>query len=237
MTISIECENCGRQYNVRDDLAGKTIKCKECAEPILIESDDIESDDEEFAPPPSRQPRRRPAADRPPRSRSSRRPSGSKNRGRKRTSGGGMPKWVPWTIGGVVAAIGIVVVILLIGNLNSPAALMRRGIALQREATEILASVQDNASAEAAAEKLKALQPRIEALKNDAKEMQASERERLKDMSLDEKRKYNDEMEEKHKDLIDDVREAAKAMGKERFRISRNPEWRRIIGDSGNIGF
>lgn len=30
MSISVACPNCGRQYNVKDDAAGKTFKCKDC---------------------------------------------------------------------------------------------------------------------------------------------------------------------------------------------------------------
>src|SRR5436305_7088030 len=36
MAISFSCPQCGKGYKVKDELAGKTVPCKECAEPIRI---------------------------------------------------------------------------------------------------------------------------------------------------------------------------------------------------------
>lgn len=45
MTIEVTCESCFRDYRLKDQLAGKTIRCKECREPIrvpAVDDDEIE---------------------------------------------------------------------------------------------------------------------------------------------------------------------------------------------------
>lgn len=51
MPISVTCEECNKTYRVKDELAGKRIKCKECGAPISIPDPEAEefvndSDDE-----------------------------------------------------------------------------------------------------------------------------------------------------------------------------------------------
>ena len=36
MTISIDCAGCGRQYDLRDEAAGKRIRCKDCREVMAV---------------------------------------------------------------------------------------------------------------------------------------------------------------------------------------------------------
>ena len=38
MTIHVECDDCFREYNVKDEFAGRKIRCKDCGNPILIPS-------------------------------------------------------------------------------------------------------------------------------------------------------------------------------------------------------
>lgn len=38
MSISIECEKCGKTYNVRPELGGKTLKCRGCGGPMPVPS-------------------------------------------------------------------------------------------------------------------------------------------------------------------------------------------------------
>lgn len=59
MAISLGCEECGKEYRVKDELAGKRIKCKECEAVITIPLSEVEEieDDEE----PLEAPMRRPA--------------------------------------------------------------------------------------------------------------------------------------------------------------------------------
>lgn len=38
MSISITCDQCGKQYNVTEDLAGKRAKCKQCGAVLVIPS-------------------------------------------------------------------------------------------------------------------------------------------------------------------------------------------------------
>lgn len=56
MTIKAECGECGRVYNVKDELDGKKIRCKECQAIVLVQSEsdddwDESVDEEEFQPP------------------------------------------------------------------------------------------------------------------------------------------------------------------------------------------
>jgi dienelactone hydrolase/DNA-directed RNA polymerase subunit RPC12/RpoP len=60
MAISFVCEGCGKDYTVRDELAGKTGQCKQCGQRMLIPWD---RDDDGYgveAPRPSASPRPRP---------------------------------------------------------------------------------------------------------------------------------------------------------------------------------
>lgn len=47
MTISFQCNKCGKNYKVSDDKAGKKIKCRQCSAPVRIPEADIDdfSDD------------------------------------------------------------------------------------------------------------------------------------------------------------------------------------------------
>ncbi|MFO1004911.1 MAG: hypothetical protein U0929_03040 [Planctomycetaceae bacterium] len=56
MAIRAECGECGRVYNVKDELDGKKIRCKECQAVVLVQSEseddwDESVDEEEFQPP------------------------------------------------------------------------------------------------------------------------------------------------------------------------------------------
>lgn len=52
MTISLSCNSCGRDYNLKDDAAGKKFKCKDCGSAIVVpqagEADDYGAGDDEF---------------------------------------------------------------------------------------------------------------------------------------------------------------------------------------------
>jgi dienelactone hydrolase len=53
MAISFECEGCGKEYTVRDELAGKTGQCKQCGHQMTIPSDrDADGYGLESPPPP-----------------------------------------------------------------------------------------------------------------------------------------------------------------------------------------
>lgn len=42
LPIEFACDDCGKQYRVRDDLVGRKIRCKECGAPLLVQGDDPE---------------------------------------------------------------------------------------------------------------------------------------------------------------------------------------------------
>lgn len=45
MAIKAECGECGRVYNVKDELDGKKIRCKDCQAVILVQSESESEDD------------------------------------------------------------------------------------------------------------------------------------------------------------------------------------------------
>jgi|GEM_PF-2386380 len=49
MTIKVSCGICGKVYKVRDDAAGKRLRCKECGETIKIPEPETEHDDDDFS--------------------------------------------------------------------------------------------------------------------------------------------------------------------------------------------
>lgn len=55
MAIDVSCEGCGKDYRVKDELAGRRIKCKECGEAITIPDESaeeyVEEAEEEFEEP------------------------------------------------------------------------------------------------------------------------------------------------------------------------------------------
>ncbi|RMG36209.1 MAG: hypothetical protein D6725_11095 [Planctomycetota bacterium] len=81
------CPTCGREYRIRPDFAGSTIRCRECGETIRL--------------------RRRPN----PNARTGRPPQRRRKPGKRRKSTG-TPAWVWWTVGA-----GAVVVVLAIGGI------------------------------------------------------------------------------------------------------------------------
>ncbi len=96
MTISIECDLCGKKYKLNDSLAGKKLTCKECGTSIRVPSEegDDDFDDEPVAP-------RRKAAAAPAR--------------RKKKSGGSNAGLVIGLIaGGGVAVVGIVALVVVL---------------------------------------------------------------------------------------------------------------------------
>ncbi|WP_145375480.1 hypothetical protein [Symmachiella dynata] len=65
MTIQVSCNNCGKSYNVSDNIAGRQIRCKECETIIYvpaeepIEAVEVLDDDDEFGEHAALPPRRR----------------------------------------------------------------------------------------------------------------------------------------------------------------------------------
>ncbi|QDT47771.1 hypothetical protein Pan258_18080 [Symmachiella dynata] len=65
MTIQVSCNNCGKTYNVSDNIAGRQIRCKECETIIYvpaeepIEAVEVWDDDDEFGEHAALPPRRR----------------------------------------------------------------------------------------------------------------------------------------------------------------------------------
>ena len=45
MTISVNCPKCNKQYQVRDELAGKRVRCKKCKGVVPIPAADSEEED------------------------------------------------------------------------------------------------------------------------------------------------------------------------------------------------
>ena len=89
MAIKVECGDCGKTYNVKDEMDGKKIRCKECSAviPVRAESED-EWDDtyEDELPPPVRK--------------------SPKQKAKRRSSSDGMPSTVRISlicVGGIVA--------------------------------------------------------------------------------------------------------------------------------------
>ena len=47
MTIEISCSNCGEEFRVRDEAAGKSFKCKLCGTTVRVPDDEDEPEDDE----------------------------------------------------------------------------------------------------------------------------------------------------------------------------------------------
>lgn len=102
MAIIVQCDECGKKYRLRDDLAGTEIPCKECGAAIWVED---EFDDR----PPRRSARGGPRRRRPAPSRSQRRRNHTANN----------PKtalWIALGLGGVVIAGGIIALVIALGG-------------------------------------------------------------------------------------------------------------------------
>lgn len=106
MAISFECTGCGKEYKVKDDLAGKRIRCKGCETVVTVPSSEEEEDwlsveVEDWTEP-------QPASPAPPRS-SSKKKSGSKKNGskRKRSSSSHAPR-----IGAIAGGVFTVLIVL-----------------------------------------------------------------------------------------------------------------------------
>ena len=98
MTIRAECQECGKQYQMSDDKAGRKFRCREC-EAVVHVPDDYE---DEYETPAS--PRRKPASKK---GRAGGR--GKKSRSKKSKSGANTGLIVGMGAGGVVLVAGIVV--------------------------------------------------------------------------------------------------------------------------------
>lgn len=102
MAISVQCPGCGRDYRVKDELAGKKIRCKDCETAIIIptsdEDDDFADEPPEELPTPAARPKKKAA-----------KPA------KKRPSSGGMSTGMKWVLGLLVA--GGVMVLLCCGGL------------------------------------------------------------------------------------------------------------------------
>ncbi len=66
MTIQVSCNNCGKAYNVSDNIAGRQIRCKECETIIYVPAEELvegveilDDDDDEFGEHAALPPRRR----------------------------------------------------------------------------------------------------------------------------------------------------------------------------------
>jgi len=110
MSLSVACPGCGREYRVKDELAGKKIRCKECDAVIAIpqpDEDELGLADDELA--------ELQAA--PPLSSASRKKASSKSTkpAKKRSSSGGMSTAMKWTLG--LLGGGLLVVTLCCGGL------------------------------------------------------------------------------------------------------------------------
>jgi hypothetical protein len=111
MPIDLKCPKCGQKYRVKDDAAGKSIRCRKCnaAVPVpgpaaTIEDDfsSLDLDDTAYGsvensfPPPQ-----------PGRKKTQHSASRSKKKKRSSSGDGGAVKWIVISIGGVVALIGL----------------------------------------------------------------------------------------------------------------------------------
>ncbi len=97
MTISFQCQKCGKNYKVSDDKAGKNVKCRQCDAPVRIpelEANDFSEEWEEPEPEYEAPARRR---------KSSASKSKSKSKSRKKTAGGPNQKLL--IAGGAVAFV------------------------------------------------------------------------------------------------------------------------------------
>ena len=46
MSVEFECSECSREYRVKDELAGRSVTCKDCGTKIAVPS--VEADDDEW---------------------------------------------------------------------------------------------------------------------------------------------------------------------------------------------
>ncbi len=107
MVIDVQCEACRKRYRVKDNLAGRRIKCKQC-EAVMVVPDPMSADDEwgDYEDEPELPP---------PRAKSAKRKPNRKKTTKPVSEGPGLGKKVFAVIGmalGVVVAIGSVVALL-----------------------------------------------------------------------------------------------------------------------------
>jgi dienelactone hydrolase len=103
MSLTVDCPQCGKRYKVKDELAGKAIRCKECQATIRIPA--AETDDE-FSYDPSEMEADEPQDELPP-SRSKSKPAPKPVAKKKRASSGSSAwKWVLGILGGF-ALVGV----------------------------------------------------------------------------------------------------------------------------------
>jgi dienelactone hydrolase len=107
MSLTVSCPGCGREYRVKDELAGKKIRCKDCDTVVVIpqaDADDLGFDDDDLAD----------AESAPALSPPSRKKSAAKKPAKKRKSSGGMSPAMKWTLG--LLGGGLLVVTLCCGG-------------------------------------------------------------------------------------------------------------------------
>jgi hypothetical protein len=94
MPINVTCPDCFKDYSVKDSLAGKKIRCKECQGVMTVEAEAAAEDErEEFF--------------EPPKSRASSAKSGKPAKTKKATASQGLWSEVPWKGAGIPLGIGI----------------------------------------------------------------------------------------------------------------------------------
>lgn len=222
MSISATCDSCGKTYSVNEKFAGRSLPCKECGEQFFVEDrDDFDS--------PPRRPRREPRG--PARSggppRRPNRPAPAKRKGGKKRRRSSGPNW---TMIGIAAGAGVVLLGGLIFALmmllpHSHDSLAKAALKSMREMANILESVTDKASAEAAV-------PRIERLGDRMADLYREERK------LKETNPITEEKEKELEEKYDDERKALnERISKERRRLMKEPELFSIIQEPmSNIG-
>ena len=130
MAIHVECETCGCRFRVRDDKAGRRVRCPECTEAVWVTEIDEFDDYQE----PSRPQRRQ-------------RPSGSsRGRKRKRKQTSAVPIFIAAGVG-LVVVIGVVLLFALRGGDDAPV-VADQNPEIENEAKESASSSGDTVAAQ-----------------------------------------------------------------------------------------
>ena len=167
MSIPARCDSCGKKFMLPEHLAGRTLPCKACGEPLTVEGEEL-SDDFEARP-------RRAAGSR--RAAQPRRSVAAARPRRRRKSGASIPRWIFPVLGGLVgvAAIVVAVVLFLPTLATTHESLQRDAIAELNDVGEMLEGVQDPAAAQAAAASLQASGERLFEIYREAEELRKTD--------------------------------------------------------------
>ncbi len=224
MSIRATCEACGKTYTLNDKYAGRELPCKECGE--LFEVHDDEGGYEDDYDPEPRRSRRSSGRSSGSGSRRNTRstPAGrSRKSAKKKRGSSGGPNWpliIGASIGGLVAIIGLVVMLMFVFS-SSPESMFGEMIDSLDNVANALEDAKDANSAKASAD-------RIRSLGDETAEIMERMKKYDEDhpMTSEEEDELIKRMEEKYKDKQEKIKDRIQS---EMKRIARDPEISSIL--------